>query len=102
MDTNETRTCVVVALKTVLRDAQELYFSGILKYTETDICASAENGTWVFAINTADITNVELRCRTSDLPDGDLGWYAITLCISTISFGKAVEAFTYLIEMFDE
>ena len=102
MDTNVTRTRVRLALAEVLRDAEILYCSGILKYTETDICASAENGTWVFAINTADITNVELRCRTSDLPDGDLGWYAITLCLSTVSFGKAVEAFMYLIKTFDE
>ena len=87
------------AMKHVFTDAMQDYFNGKEKYTITKFMNCENGGEYAVAVESYDMTSVELRYRSSCLPDGDLGWLVATFCTDSLTKENIINAIIDIISL---
>lgn len=79
---NETFDMIALeqALKCITAKALKLYWDGEDKYTTEKFMKANRGGEYIVAMRSDNMTCVELRYRTPELPEGDMGWLVSDFC----------------------
>lgn len=92
--TNEAfeRVSLEQACKCALTKGCQLYLEREDKYAEEKFLKCDNGCEYLVAVDSTDWTFVELRYRTPDLPDGDLGWLIASFCTDGLTLDQILDA----------
>lgn len=92
--TNEAfdRVSLEQACKCALTKGCQLYLEREDKYAAEKFLKCDDGGEYLVVVRSTDWTFLDLRYRTPDLPDGDLGWMIASFCTDGLTMDQILNA----------